>query len=287
MHYLDYEFNKKLNYHKCINDNKQRYIIFPDRQEILIDPWELIAKHYPSDLKKLQETAGAHVFFNVVYNMQNFNNLFQMTRHLILRVMEFYGLNDPFQITSGLNSAASRQTTGSSWSDRNRFCIKCGTPIKFTNNSDIFLTCSEKCFDNFAKQSNHVSLADIPKLTAKSKQIYKEHHKKIIGAIVKLIKKCQINSNAKPKDGYSPTKLDPETQNFLEDKLNITGIIKRFIKNSKSDHKTFSTVIDGSRNDLLIEFYDAFKSQRESLKAGEYSWGKFLLNRDLIKNYFN
>lgn len=99
MHYLNYEFNKKLDYHKCINDKNQRYIIFQDSQKILIDPWELISKYYPNDLKKLEETAGAHVFFNVVYQIQNFNNIFQMTRHLILRVMGFYGLNDPFQIS--------------------------------------------------------------------------------------------------------------------------------------------------------------------------------------------
>jgi hypothetical protein len=283
-YFLNYEFNKKLDYHKCTNGNNQRYIIFTDHQHVLADPWELIAKHYPQDLKKLEETSGAHIYFNVLYSIQNFDNIFEMTRHLILRIMEFYGLYDPFQTSSGCNKANFRQLTGTSWVDQNRFCIKCATPIKFTDDNNIFITCSKKCFDNFAKQSHHLSLVEIPQLTVRSKNEYKKHLGKITQAIVKHINKCQTNLNKSPRNGYEPV-LDNLTKSFLEDYENIRGIENQFLLISKSNSEAYQKAILESKYNSLRNLYFAFQRMRDITKAGQYSWGKFLLNREIIKNY--
>lgn len=281
LHYLNYEYRERINFHKCTGSKDERYILFPDSEHVSIDPWEIVTRYYPLDLNKLKETSAEHVYFEILYQIPNYDNVYQISRHSILRLMEFYNLFHPFETSSGLNQKQFRKTTGNSWIDINRLCLKCGAMLESDANEGMALTCKNKnnnrssCYNNLADQSIHKTDSKIPILTTKTKKQYMEHHNKIAKNIAKLvIKSCNKRIT---RQGYVPG-LDPGMQGFLEDSINIKKIKESYKeeikKRDKHHHQTLYEC-------LLKQYKSVYNSKQE------YTWGKFLLNQTLIEQYIN
>lgn len=276
-YYLDCEYNQRLQYHKCIGKYKERYVVFKESNKIYIDPWEFIQRRYTGNFSKIKETAADHVFFEVLYAIPNYDFVYNETRFLILKLLEFCNLYPSTDYSSGLRNPSFQNLVGESWIDRNRFCIKCGVPIEYDIRQGIALTCispetknrKSYCYDNFAKQSTFVKFSEPdPKFTIKH---YKEFFNKLSYEIISVVRKTQKKQCT--RKGYIPS-LSSAVKALLEDSANIKDL-QKLIKKAKPQESAERQLFQ-SFNELLISKYPDQES---------YTWAKFLLNLNQIQRY--